>query len=540
MGMLRDDPGGHFAAGYHDGAAGRAFNPPADNVREEAADLNPFDDRLAIKTVCPNCGAVDWFEWKFLGKLTDPVCGHTWYVGSGTYALIQIRAAFQFGRRFAKYITSGKSQSSTSAGEAAVGWLAKGLFWTMGALLGIGMRLEFGLLMTPIQAIVGLCQSHKSKAEVISRSIVVGVFVVAIGSMAYLIGHNSQAVVSARPRVDVSSRAQLRATGQPSQIPYPAEAVSHLFLAITLEDLSQVTALLNAGVDVNADYQGSGSSFLMRACQGKSLEIVEALLDRGANINYQGPLGRTALHQAVQDGFQHIEIIEALLARNANPNIPDQDGLTPFHVLASSYYKGIDYARIIRDFMAQGADVNVKTKEELTPLMEAARSGLPVTVEALLSAGADVNARTPDGKTASTFASDNREKRTLLWLCWPARLSHSVSRLRHCSGLFIYITTKSILDLRSGYPHPGCFSWICNHFFPPLRRALCSVCFPHYDNPRRIPSVSGPWPSRAPVRSADADEIAGLLHRLDSPMPGGQGVGEAVPRRHDHVPLRTG
>jgi hypothetical protein len=31
MGMLRDDPGGHFAAGYSDGAAGRSFSPPSDD-----------------------------------------------------------------------------------------------------------------------------------------------------------------------------------------------------------------------------------------------------------------------------------------------------------------------------------------------------------------------------------------------------------------------------------------------------------------------------------------------------------------------------
>jgi hypothetical protein len=29
MGILRDDPGGHFAIGYRDGAAGNAFSPPA-------------------------------------------------------------------------------------------------------------------------------------------------------------------------------------------------------------------------------------------------------------------------------------------------------------------------------------------------------------------------------------------------------------------------------------------------------------------------------------------------------------------------------
>ena len=26
--LLRDDPGGHYAAGYRDGAAGKTFNPP--------------------------------------------------------------------------------------------------------------------------------------------------------------------------------------------------------------------------------------------------------------------------------------------------------------------------------------------------------------------------------------------------------------------------------------------------------------------------------------------------------------------------------
>ena len=29
IGMLRDDPGGHFAAGYRDGAAGSRFDPPS-------------------------------------------------------------------------------------------------------------------------------------------------------------------------------------------------------------------------------------------------------------------------------------------------------------------------------------------------------------------------------------------------------------------------------------------------------------------------------------------------------------------------------
>jgi hypothetical protein len=194
MGMLRDDPGGYFAAGYRDGAAGKTFNPHGDNIRSDNArkgdaDLNPFDDRVAIKTVCPNCRELDWFEWKFLGRLTDPVCGHSWYAGSGAYALMQLRASFQFGARFGKYMTSGTSRSSASAGEAAVGSLAKGMFWILGALLGVGIRLEFGVLVIPIQALAGLFQPKKTNAEITARVIALTVTLGGLGLGFYELHH---------------------------------------------------------------------------------------------------------------------------------------------------------------------------------------------------------------------------------------------------------------------------------------------------------------------------------------------------------------
>lgn len=197
MGMLRDDPGGYFAAGYRDGAAGKQFNPgddirKGDDVRRGDADITPFDDKVAIKTACPNCRELDWFEWKFLGRLTDPVCGHTWYAGSGTYALMQLRAAFQFGGRLAKYMTSGTSRSSASAGEAAVGSLARGMFWILGGLLGVGIRLEFGVLMIPIQAVAGLFQPKKTNAEITARVVALAVTLGGLGLGFYELQHASQ------------------------------------------------------------------------------------------------------------------------------------------------------------------------------------------------------------------------------------------------------------------------------------------------------------------------------------------------------------
>jgi hypothetical protein len=180
LGMLRDDPGGYYAAGHYDGARGKPFKPHSEGPPTEA-ELNPFDDKVAIKTVCPNCGSVGWFEWKFLGKLVHPVCGYTWYAGSGTYALMQIRAAFQAGSRFSKYWTSGIH------GEGA--WIAKAVGWFMGTLLGIGIRLEFGLLMTPIQATVGLCQRNQVRSERLSRCIILSLFFAFCAIAIYQIQH---------------------------------------------------------------------------------------------------------------------------------------------------------------------------------------------------------------------------------------------------------------------------------------------------------------------------------------------------------------
>jgi hypothetical protein len=156
--------------------------PKAQPKRPHADDeINPFDDKVAIRAVCPHCGALDWFEWKFLGHLHDPVCGQSWYAGSGTYAMMQIRAAFSFGHKYAKHTTSGAS------GEGA--WLAKAIFWPVNLLLGLGVRLEFGILMIPIQALAGLFQAKKTTSDIVTRLLVLALAVGGIGFGVYKVQH---------------------------------------------------------------------------------------------------------------------------------------------------------------------------------------------------------------------------------------------------------------------------------------------------------------------------------------------------------------
>src|SRR5947209_7647019 len=102
----------------------------SDKPRPHAnSELNPLDGKVAVRTQCPRCGAIDWFEWKFLGKLADPVCGHAWYAGSGTYTSRQISAISEMSGKFIKYMNHDVS------GEGA--WIAKVLGGFTGVVFGI-------------------------------------------------------------------------------------------------------------------------------------------------------------------------------------------------------------------------------------------------------------------------------------------------------------------------------------------------------------------------------------------------------------------
>jgi hypothetical protein len=83
---------------------------------------------------------------------------------------------------------------------------------------------------------------------------------------------------------------------------------------------------LRQGVDPNGRI--SGLTYLYYAVDKGHIEVVNALLSAGANINAQsGPAARTALHQAVRRG--NVELVTLLLKRGANKNITTTHGRTP-------------------------------------------------------------------------------------------------------------------------------------------------------------------------------------------------------------------
>ena len=64
----------------------------------------------------------------------------------------------------------------------------------------------------------------------------------------------------------------------------------------------------------------------------------------------------------------------------------------------------------VRQLIQDGADVNAKNKDEVTPLMPAARNNSnPEVLTVLLDAGANAKAKDNEGKTALDYARENEK-----------------------------------------------------------------------------------------------------------------------------------
>ena len=98
-----------------------------------------------------------------------------------------------------------------------------------------------------------------------------------------------------------------------------------------------IDILLNAGADVNALDIG-GNSALMFASTGPFLEAVTLLLDAGAEVNVVDSIEHfTPLMMAAAEG--QVEIVNALLEKGADPTLKDKDGDT---ALSFAVQKGHD------------------------------------------------------------------------------------------------------------------------------------------------------------------------------------------------------
>lgn len=152
-------------------------------------------------------------------------------------------------------------------------------------------------------------------------------------------------------------------------------------------------------IDVHARDSLDWTKLHSAASLGKT-ELINLLLDKGADINARAKDGSSPLHLAVKRS--HPAAVKLLFARGANPSAKDQEGNSPVHIAAELFVP--DMIKVLTDL---GAMVNARNNENWTPLHLAANRGKREVVECLLSVGADINAVASNGWTPLKVAANS-------------------------------------------------------------------------------------------------------------------------------------
>uniref|UniRef100_A0AAQ5ZTU1 Poly [ADP-ribose] polymerase n=1 Tax=Amphiprion ocellaris TaxID=80972 RepID=A0AAQ5ZTU1_AMPOC len=137
---------------------------------------------------------------------------------------------------------------------------------------------------------------------------------------------------------------------------------------------------------------------LFEACRNGDVSRVKKLVD-AVNVNAKDMAGRksTPLHFAA--GFGRKDVVDHLLQTGANVHARDDGGLIPLHNACS-----FGHSEVVSLLLCQGADPNARDNWNYTPLHEAAIKGKIDVCIVLLQHGADPNIRNTDGKSALDLA----------------------------------------------------------------------------------------------------------------------------------------
>ena len=216
-----------------------------------------------------------------------------------------------------------------------------------------------------------------------------------------------------------------------------------LHLACRAGHEAAARALIDGGADVNAktvsnpNNADSGQTVLIAALSSRKLPLIAMLVERGADPQGADDRGWSALayaqfasgkriadflakaaaaraetsemgvHDAVR--AKSLAALRMLAAKGAPLDQPEDDtglmmlsGLTPLHIAASlGWREGAEF------LLAQGVPADVPSRPGLTPLMMlGAGKQAAVVARALIAAGADVNAQSPNGICPLLAAQD--------------------------------------------------------------------------------------------------------------------------------------
>lgn len=167
-----------------------------------------------------------------------------------------------------------------------------------------------------------------------------------------------------------------------------------------IDKLREVTYLVELNLDVNAENE-SGETPLHCAVTRGSLEVVQYLVQNGANIHAKTTDDKDVLYHAVING-KKLDIIRWLLENGAAAEINSEldDGSTILYHCVKSKVNVL----ILELLLKHGADINAQNKHGYTALHCAVQNNNPALVKCLTEHGANINIANVYGDTPFLMA----------------------------------------------------------------------------------------------------------------------------------------
>lgn len=183
--------------------------------------------------------------------------------------------------------------------------------------------------------------------------------------------------------------------------PRNAEGKTPLQLAVKYCSNFQIPQLLiHAGADVTVMDEHNNTLLHWALRWFEHPDLVSILIDAGLGVNALNEKGETPLHKAVEQRMIP-EIVASLIRAGADVNLPENNGMTPLH-----------YA--IRNGESRKnqfhTDLNLSPAEtEASPILQlfSEKDYTPKVLQALLDAGADINACDHRGNRPFDYISDS-------------------------------------------------------------------------------------------------------------------------------------
>lgn len=172
---------------------------------------------------------------------------------------------------------------------------------------------------------------------------------------------------------------------------------------------TNVEVFAEVATEADAINEKTGDTALHLAVLQKNVEVIEALIKRGARIDMPNKMSITPMQIAVER--EYLEIIRILHKAGADINRKNDKGESLLHIAATS--AGLETIELLIEL---GAELDILDARRQTPLFRAAKKGYLVVMLTLEEKGADIHITDTYGRSLLHYAAWHGQVEVVEWL----------------------------------------------------------------------------------------------------------------------------